>query len=99
MSPDLSPDFQTGDYVDKRDQDLAIPITALRFSEGEKYLVLNTTKDQLARAPAFNEKNWPNMTDRGFIDKVYAYFNVPSPFASAQKLDETAEKEGAEAMR
>lgn len=81
-----------GDYVDKRDQDIAIPITALKFNEDQKYLVLNTTKEQLAQAPAFNERNWPNMTDRSFIDKVYAHFNVPSPFASAQRLggEETA---------
>jgi sporulation protein YlmC with PRC-barrel domain len=70
-----------GDYVNKRDQDIAIPITALRFTEGQNYLVLNTTKEQLAQAPAFNERNWPNMTDRSFIDKVYAHFNVPSPYA------------------
>ncbi len=88
-----------GDSVDKRDQDIAIPTTALKWNENQKYLVLNITKDQLAQAPAFNEKNWPNMTDRSFIDKVYAHFNVPSPFASAQKLGETSGEEGGAAMR
>jgi sporulation protein YlmC with PRC-barrel domain len=86
-----------GNYVDKRDQDIAIPITALRFTDHQKELALNVTKNQVADAPAFNQRSWPNMTERSFIDRVYTHFNVPSPFASAQELGQTGE--GTTAMR
>ncbi len=82
-----------GSYVDKRDQDIAIPFTALKLSTDAKYLTLNATKDQLAGAPAFNEKNWPNMTDPNFIRQVYAHFNVPNPMMEPARQAGAIERE------
>lgn len=68
-----------GSYVDKKDQEIAVPLTALKLSNDAKYLTCNVDKNQLASAPAFNEKNWPNMTDPNFVNKVYTHFNVTYP--------------------
>lgn len=40
---------------------IAVPFNALTVQTGEKALLLNLPKQQLAQAPGFNEDNWPDL--------------------------------------
>ncbi|MEW6249366.1 MAG: PRC-barrel domain-containing protein [Planctomycetota bacterium] len=73
-----------GSHVGKKDQLIAIPFKAFTLAPDGRNLVLNTTKDTIANAPTFDEKNWPNMTDQAFVNRVYAHFRVPTPMEAQQ---------------
>ncbi len=82
-----------GKYVDKKDEEIAVPLTALKLSSDAKYLTCNFDKNQLASAPAFNEKDWPNMTDPSFVSRVYGHFNVPTPMMEQTRQAGSIERE------
>lgn len=54
-------------------KDVAVPFSALSFNKDDDHVVLNATKDQLARAP---EIKGQNLHDRIFAEDVYRYFGV-----------------------
>ena len=52
----------------------ALPPKALKFSaEGGEFIV-NIDKSILKNAPGFDKDNWPDVADRGYATKIYAYY-------------------------
>ncbi len=45
------------------DKLIAVPLKSLRPQPGQKYLVLNMTKDEATRAPRLAKNNWPRLDD------------------------------------
>jgi hypothetical protein len=54
-----------------------IPPLALSFADAGKSLALNTTRDQLGRAPQFTGENPPSVKDPKWAADVYAYYHAP----------------------
>lgn len=54
-----------------------IPPQAFGVSEAGKALVLNTTREQLARAPQFTKDSWPVLSDPKWASDVYIYYHAP----------------------
>jgi len=52
----------------------ALPPKALNFSAGEGEFVVNIDKNILKNAPGFDKDNWPDVADRGYATKIYAYY-------------------------
>ncbi len=68
-----------GDELDKGDQVLAVPWEVVRnqpADQGKTTFVVNAPTDRLKGAPTFDENNWPNVTDRQFMQNAFAYYNV-----------------------
>ncbi len=61
------------------DRLIAIPFTALSRSGRGRVYTLSVTRDQLAKAPSFNEDHWPNLSDRSWSAEVYQYYGQ-SPY-------------------
>lgn len=55
-------------------KDVAVPFSALSFNKAGDHVVINATKDQMARAPEV--KRGENLHDRTFAENVYRYFGV-----------------------
>lgn len=45
------------------DKLIAVPLGSLRPERGEKYLVLNMTRDEVKNAPGLAKNNWPSLND------------------------------------
>jgi sporulation protein YlmC with PRC-barrel domain len=54
-----------------------IPPTAFTVSDAGKAVVLNTTREQLDRAPQFTKDTWPGLNDPKWASDVYAYYHAP----------------------
>lgn len=54
----------------------AIPYGAFEMSSDVSHFVLNCTKEQLNDKVAFDDANWPNMTDRTWTRTVHTHYNV-----------------------
>ena len=52
----------------------AIPPRALNFDAGGGDFVVNADKNILKNAPGFDKTNWPDIADRGYATKIYAYY-------------------------
>lgn len=52
----------------------AIPWSALVFDEDNERFVLNTTEETLEKAPAFENNNWPVMTDPAWGTEIHDYY-------------------------
>jgi sporulation protein YlmC with PRC-barrel domain len=50
------------------DKLVALPLSSFRPSNGN--LLLNMTREQVAGAPSFERRDWPNMADTGFRNRV-----------------------------
>jgi sporulation protein YlmC with PRC-barrel domain len=61
-----------GGFMGMGEKDVAVPYSALSFSESEDHFVLNVSKDQLAGAPEIRGDE--NLSDRSFAEEVYRYF-------------------------
>jgi sporulation protein YlmC with PRC-barrel domain len=55
--------LSVGGFLGVRDKLIAVPLNSLRPQPGQKYLVLNMTKDELTRAPGLAKNNWPRLDD------------------------------------
>lgn len=56
-----------------------IPWSLMNVGAGadEKYVTANVTKEVLGSAPTVDEKQWGNLNDPKFTQRIYAYFGVP----------------------
>jgi len=57
--------------------DRYIPIApaALSRTPNGGALAVDVTKDALTQAPSFDRTQWPDISDRGFVQDVYRYYN------------------------
>jgi sporulation protein YlmC with PRC-barrel domain len=53
---------------------VAVPYNMLSLSPGAHFFVLNATRQRLASAPTFNEKE--DLSNRRFAESVYKYFGL-----------------------
>jgi sporulation protein YlmC with PRC-barrel domain len=56
------------------DRFISIPMCALLRHGGNDFYVVNMSRDELRRAPSFDEDHWPNPTDRAWNEMVYKYY-------------------------
>jgi sporulation protein YlmC with PRC-barrel domain len=56
------------------DRFICVPMSALLRYGGKDFYVVNMTRDELKRAPSFNEDHWPNPSDRTWNEMVYKYY-------------------------
>jgi sporulation protein YlmC with PRC-barrel domain len=66
---------------------IAVPMKALSFKD-DKNAILDISKKKLATAPSFDEKDWPDMSDRQWSEDTFRFYGV-SPFWK----DKSAKKE------
>jgi sporulation protein YlmC with PRC-barrel domain len=57
------------------DKLIAIPWKALRLGTEKKTLVINVDKVALEKAPNFDPKEWPKVTDPETLKKIDLYYN------------------------
>jgi sporulation protein YlmC with PRC-barrel domain len=53
--------LSVGGFLRVGDKLIAVPLTSIRPQPGQKYLVLNMSKDELTAAPGLAKDNWPNL--------------------------------------
>ncbi len=56
------------------DRYLAIPFAVLSRDGTESYYVLNMTREELMKAPSFDEDHWPSFADRKWDEVVYRFY-------------------------
>lgn len=54
---------------------IPVPINALTIKD-EKTVIINITKDKLAKAPSFEKNNWPDMTNRQWSEDTHRFYGV-----------------------
>lgn len=64
-----------GGFLGMGDKLFAIPWGMLSVDTENKELVLNVDRSVLENAPGFDKDNWPNMADRTWANKIYAYYD------------------------
>src|SRR5258708_33322409 len=52
----------------------AVPLKALSFHPEEGEFAVNIDKSVLKNAPGFDKDSWPDVADRGYATKIYAYY-------------------------
>lgn len=55
------------------DKLVALPLSSLQPKAGSNDLTITVTRDQLANAPSFDARSWPNLNDRQFRDRVAGF--------------------------
>jgi sporulation protein YlmC with PRC-barrel domain len=58
------------------DKLFAIPWSALRVDTTEKQLVLNIKKEQLEKAPGFDQDHWPDFADQAWGTTVHSHYGT-----------------------
>jgi sporulation protein YlmC with PRC-barrel domain len=78
-----------GSDVGRHNEMLAVPWGALRLmgSDGKTHLVLDMTKDDLKKAPAFKSGDWAGVTSPSFLQGVFAFYHV-KPYWEKGKTQE-----------
>jgi sporulation protein YlmC with PRC-barrel domain len=51
-----------------------VPWHALTLDTGDQRFILNIDRDKLQQAPAFDENEWPNITDPQWAAEVFGYY-------------------------
>lgn len=62
----------------------AVPWSALRVNEDEKYMILDADKKTLENAPGFDKENWPDMADTRWGSEIFNYYGA-KPYWSQEK--------------
>ena len=52
----------------------ALPPKVLNFDEEQGDFIVNIDKNILKNAPGFDKSNWPDVADRAYATKIYAYY-------------------------
>jgi len=53
---------------------IAVPWNSLKFNAAARHFILNIDKKRFDNAPRFESSNWPNMTDRVWIDTIQNHY-------------------------
>src|SRR6266496_2533332 len=62
-----------GGFLGMGDKLFAVPWNALTLDIENKCFILDASKEYLKNAPGFDKDNWPDMTDREWETRVYAF--------------------------
>lgn len=68
-----------GGFLGIGDKYFAVPWESLQFTPDQKTIVLDVSKRDLKKAPGFDKRHWPDMTDRAWIITIYEFYEVPVP--------------------
>lgn len=60
----------------------AVPPSAFRYTAERDSLLLDISKEELARAPYFKRSEWPNFNDPAYSGKVYRSYGVEPYFST-----------------
>jgi sporulation protein YlmC with PRC-barrel domain len=65
-----------GGFLGVGDKLFAVPWSAFRCesNDKEKFLVLDTTKERLEKAPGFDKSHWPDMADPAWSHDIDNYY-------------------------
>jgi len=74
--------LSSGGFLGLGDELSAVPPTALRYNEARDTVLLDTTKDALAKAPHFKSNEWPEMSE-SYANTVYGAYNVEPYYNSS----------------
>jgi sporulation protein YlmC with PRC-barrel domain len=66
-----------GGFLGMGDKLFAIPWSSLHVSPARDYILLNIDKKTLERAPGFDRKHWPDMTDTTWQKSIHQYYGTP----------------------
>ncbi len=66
-----------GGFLGLGDKLFAIPWPALSLDPKEGGFILNVDRQMLKRAPGFDKRDWPDMTDLDWGDRIYSHYGVP----------------------
>jgi sporulation protein YlmC with PRC-barrel domain len=74
----IDPDSGRAVYgvIEYRSKRFAIPWAAFSLSADAKYFQLNVDTTKLLDSVAFNDSNWPDMTDRRWATEIHRYYGV-----------------------
>lgn len=56
----------------------AVPWKVLKLDTENKRFILNVSKDRLNNAPGFDKDDWPDMTDRTWVDGIQKFYDDDS---------------------
>lgn len=68
--------LSTGDYLGTPGDLSAVPPAALRYNPQHDTLLLDATKEVLMKVPHFKAAEWPDMSARGYADRIHAPFGL-----------------------
>jgi sporulation protein YlmC with PRC-barrel domain len=79
----------TGGFMGIGDELSAVPPQSLRLEPGQNRLRLDTTREELDRAPHFKSGEWPNLADARHVSAVYHAYGI-EPYFNIAEPDETS---------
>jgi len=79
--------ISSGGFLGMGDELSAVPPAALRYGTERDAILLDTTKDALAKAPHFKSSQWPDLSEPGYAEGVYRAYNVEPYFSSSAGSD------------
>jgi len=53
----------------------AVPWTSLKLDTANKRFILDVSKERLENAPGFDKDDWPDMTDRNWVDSINNFYD------------------------
>lgn len=62
----------------KNDQLIPIPFSVLRQGKENKFLVLNLDENQLVNAPSFSNKEWPDLSQQVWNQRIINFYEGAS---------------------
>ncbi|GAA4032984.1 PRC-barrel domain-containing protein [Actimicrobium antarcticum] len=71
-----------GGFLGMGEKLFAVPWKALTLDTVNKRFILDATKEKLENAPGFDNDEWPDMADPGWINQIETYYGAPSTDAS-----------------
>jgi len=79
----------TGGFLGLGDELSAVPPSAFHFNPERNILLLDATKDSLARSPHFKSAEWPDLAEPTYTEGVYRAYRVEPYFK--KDADNTAQ--------
>jgi sporulation protein YlmC with PRC-barrel domain len=82
--------LSAGGFLGVAPRYMAVPWNALAVDLEQREFILDMDKARLDEAPAFDEDNWPTMTDRQWAETVHGFFGSKpyweTGYAQARRL-------------
>lgn len=66
----------------------AVPPGIFTRSADDRWLVFNTDKEMLSKAPGFEKNNWPQTDNQQFTTEVYRYYHQRPYWQSSRQIQE-----------
>lgn len=58
------------------DRFCAVPWSALTYDSDNKCFILEMSRERFDQAPSFDRQNWPRLSDRRWVEELYAHFGA-----------------------